>query len=65
MKKNKSPLFASIISRLMSLFIRRPKITPADENKIEFGSSTQKMGVTFDEKIRDNHRHRWIKKHTN
>jgi hypothetical protein len=30
--------------------------------KLEFKASTQRMGITFTDKIRDIFRHKWIKK---
>jgi len=33
-----------------------------DLKKMEFSSSTQKIGAAFNEKIRDSFRKRWVKK---
>jgi len=38
------------------------KSTPDDLKKMEFSSSTQRLGVSFTDKIRNAFRHRWLKK---
>ena len=48
---------------LLSLFGRSPaKPTAEDLNRMEFKTSTQRLGIRFGEKIRDVFRFRWIKK---
>ncbi|MGA2915759.1 MAG: hypothetical protein ABSE89_07005 [Sedimentisphaerales bacterium] len=50
----------SFLLFISSLFKR--KATSADLKKMEFSTSTQKMGVSFTDKMRDIFRHKWIKK---
>jgi hypothetical protein len=50
-------LFLIFIS---SLFKLKPKSD--DLKKMEFSASTQKMGISFTDRIRDIFRGRWIKK---
>jgi len=38
------------------------KITAKDLKHAEFGTSTQRLGIRFSEKIRDVFRFRWIRK---
>ncbi len=52
-------LFGLIVS-ICSLF--KSKVKNDDLKKMEFSASTQKMGVSFTDKIRDIFRHKWIKK---
>jgi hypothetical protein len=56
-------VLASIAGLLMSLF-RKPsaKITGKDLAKADFKTSTQRIGLTFTDKIRDIFRFRWIRK---
>jgi len=49
----------SFLLVISSLFKRK---TSSDIRKMEFSTSTQKMGVGFTDKIRDIFRGRWIKK---
>ncbi|MCK5174153.1 MAG: hypothetical protein KAR47_12235, partial [Planctomycetes bacterium] len=42
---------------------RREKQTQRDMQRLEFGASTQRIGVRFSEKIRNIYRHLWLKKH--
>jgi hypothetical protein len=49
-----------LITSIYSLF--RPKATPDDMRKMEFSSSSQRLGVSFTEKIRNIFRYRWIKR---
>jgi hypothetical protein len=49
-----------LLAGLLSLFSRRPK--PDNLSKHDLGSNTQKIGLSFTEKIRDNFRSRWLKK---
>jgi len=50
----------SLLLVISSLFKR--KVKPNDIRKMEFSASTQKMGVSFTDKIRDIFRHKWLKK---
>jgi hypothetical protein len=48
-----------------AVFIRglfKLKTTPDDLKKMEFSSSTQRLGICFTDKIRDIFRRRWVKK---
>jgi len=45
---------------ISSLF--KKKIKANDFKKMEFSNSTQKIGVSFTDKIRNIFRHRWINK---
>jgi hypothetical protein len=60
MKKN---LGISIFLTLFSFF--KIKSKQPDLRKMEFTGSTQKMGVSFTDRIRDAFRHKWIKKNPN
>jgi hypothetical protein len=42
--------------------LSKPKATPDDLKKMEFSSSSQRLGLWFSDKIRDIFRRRWIKK---
>ena len=42
---------------------RREKQAQRDMKRLEFGASTQRIGVRFSEKIRNIYRHLWLKKH--
>jgi len=58
-----SAFFCSIAGCLLCTFGgRRGKPTPADYERIEFKTSTQRLGVRFTERIRDVFRFRWIRK---
>jgi hypothetical protein len=49
-----------VITAISSFF--KPKATADDLKKMEFSSSSQRLGLWFSDKIRDIFRHRWIKK---
>jgi hypothetical protein len=49
-----------LITSVCSIF--KPKITSKDLKKMDFSTSTQKIGVSFTDKIRDIFRGRWVKK---
>jgi hypothetical protein len=49
-----------LITAIFSLF--RPRATSADMKKMEFSASSQRLGVSFTEKVRNIFRGRWIKK---
>jgi len=58
-----SAFFCSVAARLLCVFSgRRGKPTAADYERIEFKTSTQRLGVRFTERIRDVFRFRWIRK---
>jgi len=58
-----SAFFCSIAAGLLCVFGgRRGKPTPADYERIEFKTSTQRLGVRFTEKIRDVYRFKWIRR---
>jgi len=50
----------SFVLVISSFFKRKEK--PNDIKKMECSTSTQKMGISFTDKIRDIFRGRWIKK---
>jgi hypothetical protein len=50
----------SFVLFISSLFKRKPKIKRLKD--VDFSTSTQKMGLTFTDKIRDFFRHKWINK---
>jgi hypothetical protein len=60
-RKHKSSRLG-FLAGLAALFGRRKKTATEDMKKLEFKSSTQRMGVSFSDKIRDVFRHKWIKK---
>jgi len=49
-----------LITAISSLF--KPKTTSNYMEKMEFSTSTQKMGVSFTDKIRQIFRYKWIRK---
>jgi hypothetical protein len=49
-----------LITSIYSLF--RPKATSNDLKRMEFSTSTQKMGVSFTDKIREIFRYKWMRK---
>lgn len=59
--------FVSLIaSGLLSIFSsRRLKHTNEDLKKAEFKTSTQSLGIRFNEKIRNVFRFRWLRKKNN
>jgi len=59
---NKKKFLGSLAGRILALFGKKPKPETKDVKKIDFETSTQKMGVRFTEKIRNVFRFRWIKK---
>jgi hypothetical protein len=50
----------TLIIFISSLFKRKPKAK--NLKQMEFNSSTQKMGLSFTDKVRSAFRSRWIKK---
>ena len=59
-EKKHNPLISAIAGAIVSLFAKK---TPKKNLKdIDYTSSTQKMGITFTDKIRNTFRGKWIKK---
>jgi hypothetical protein len=59
---NKKSLLGSIAGRILLLFGKKPKPTADDFQKLDFKTSTQRIGIRFNKRIRDVFRFRWIKK---
>ena len=60
--RDKKSSCLGFLAGLAALFGRRSKTTAKDRRKLEFKASTQRMGISFTDKIRDAFRHKWIKK---
>ena len=60
---SKKSFLGFIAAAIMSVFGKKQKPTAEDFQKLEFKTSTQRMGVRFTEKIRNAFRFKWIKKH--
>ncbi len=60
-------IIATTVWRIENIFAtaKKTKQKNDDLKKNEFSSSTKKIGVTFNEKIRDNFREKWIRKSKN
>jgi hypothetical protein len=55
--------FGSLAGRILSIFGRPPtRPTAGDLRRMEFKTSTQRLGVRFTEKIRQIFRFRWLRK---
>jgi len=52
----------SVAGRILLLFGKKLKPTAEDFQKLDFKTSTQKIGIRFTEKIRNVFRFRWIRK---
>ena len=52
----------SIAGRILLLFGKKPKPTGKDFQRHDFGTSTQKIGVRFNKKIRDVFRFKWLRR---
>ena len=50
------------IAAILSVFGKKLKPTAEDFQKLEFKTSTQRMGIRFTEKTRNTFRFKWIKK---
>jgi hypothetical protein len=59
---NKKISCLGFLAGLAALFGRRNKATAEDMQKLEFKTSTRRIGITFTDKIRDLFRHKWLKK---
>lgn len=63
MRGKASSIFGLFAAGLVALFGKSPaKPTAEDLSRMEFKTSTQRLGIRFIEKIRDVFRFRWIKK---
>jgi len=56
----RNKLLISLVVFVSSFFRTKPKSD--DLKKLDFSSSTQKMGLSFTDKIRNTFRHKWINK---
>jgi len=58
-----SSFLGSLAGLFLSLFARSPSKPDAqDLKRAEFKTSTQRLGIRFDERIRDVFRFRWLKR---
>ena len=57
----KQSRFAAILLSILPK--KKLKPTQEDLQRMEFKTSTKRMGISFTEKIRNNFRNRWLKKH--
>jgi hypothetical protein len=58
-----SSFFGFLAGGLLSLFGKSPsKPVPDDLRRADFGTSTQRLGIRFSEKIRDVFRFKWLRK---
>jgi hypothetical protein len=60
--KTKKNSILGFLAAVFSMFFRRPKPTNNDLKKNDFKTSTQSMGVRFNEHIRNVFRFKWIHK---
>lgn len=60
--QNEKNSLLGFLAAIFSMFSRRPKPTNKDLKKIDFKTSTQSMGIRFNEHIRNVFRFRWIHK---
>ena len=61
-KQKRSRLIGFLAGGIAGLFGRSGlKVADKDLKKMEFGTSTQKMGVSFTDKLRDVFRRRWLR----
>ena len=55
--------FGLLMAGLLSIFGKKPPKPSTEElDKMEFKTSTQRLGVRFSDKIRDVFRFRWLRK---
>jgi len=60
--KNKSPFISFLSAVMFTVFgRRRRKANAEDFKRVDFSSSTQRLGIYFTDKIRDVFRFKWIK----
>jgi hypothetical protein len=63
MRKKIGSVLGLIAGAMLSLFGKSPaKPTAEDLGRMEFKTSTQRMGIRFTERIRDVFRFKWIKR---
>ncbi|MFZ0034202.1 MAG: hypothetical protein WAK60_04325 [Sedimentisphaerales bacterium] len=59
----KRTFLGSVAGRILSIFGRPlAKPTAGDLRRMEFKTSTQRLGVRFTEKVRDVFRFKWLRK---
>jgi len=58
--KNKNQNFGISFFILIASFFK-PKLKPRSLSSIDFSVSTQKMGLSFADKIRSVFRHKWVR----
>ena len=61
-RKNLGSLLGLMAGAASALFGKSIKANTDDIRKADLGTSTQRMGVRFTEKIRNVFRNRWLKK---
>jgi len=61
-QKKVSSMLGLIASVASALFGKSLKAGAGDIKRADFGTSTQRMGVCFTDKIRNVFRNRWLKK---
>lgn len=60
--KNRNSILGFFVGSLLGL-VGKPGKTSAEElKKLEFKNSTQRLGVSFSDRIRNIFRNRWLKK---
>ncbi|MFA6425204.1 MAG: hypothetical protein WCW64_03365 [Phycisphaerae bacterium] len=59
-KDSLHPFLASLFPFLCGLF--KLKSTPNDLKKMDFSISTQRLGISFTDKVRNIFRHKWLRK---
>jgi len=63
LRSKKSSFLGLLAAGLSSLFGTSPKKPDVDDlRRADFGTSTQRLGIRFSEKIRDVFRLKWLKK---
>ena len=62
MTKIKSNILGFIASVLSKIFSKPLKADRKSMERMEFKSSTQRIGFVFAEKVRDIFRHRWLRR---
>jgi hypothetical protein len=65
MRTKINTLLALLAAGLLSIFGKSPaKPTAEDLSRMEFKSSTQRLGIRFNEKIREVFRFKWIRRNS-
>ncbi len=62
-RKKSGSILGSIAGAIMNLFAKKQKTSSKHLKKTDFPTSTQKVGIRFNKKIRDKFRSKWLKKH--